>query len=400
MASDIPNRAPELLGVNISFLATALVANALRCYVRIRMVKAFGLDDWLMALATLSFTLYTSFSNAGIHYGTGRHHVDLTKENIRKATNRWWYCYMFYCVSMITSKLSIGWFLLRIAIKRIHSWIIYSAMAMSFIAGTVFFFVTMFQCNPISYFWDTDTQDGKCINIEIVIGLGYLYSAFSIISDFTFALLPAFLVWNLQLNRRTKMVLIPLLTMGCIASSAVVARVPYFQNLRNKDDFLWGTVDIAIWSTVEQGLAITAGSLATLRPLFSLILHRFGFNTGPSRQRPSNYGPQSPSASHILGSRRKPSQDLLDRYNLSTLTETACVKNSVILEVPEEAGRSPPSPSWFGRSKRASESQKKARGDNESEKSLQSRSSKESASRDPMHIVVSKTFAISNDKKR
>jgi hypothetical protein len=31
------------------------------------------------------------------------------------------------------------------------------------------------------------------------------------------------------------------------------------------------TIDIAIWSTTEQGLAITAGSLATLRPLFRLI---------------------------------------------------------------------------------------------------------------------------------
>ena len=117
---------------------------------------------------------------------------------------------------MITSKLSIGWFLLRIAIKRIHSWIIYAAMAMSVIAGVVFFFVTLFQCNPISYFWDKTTQDGECISMEIIIGLGYLYSVFSIISDFTFALIPAFLVWNLQLNRRTKMALIPLLTMGCM----------------------------------------------------------------------------------------------------------------------------------------------------------------------------------------
>lgn len=37
------------------------------------------------------------------------------------------------------------------------------------------------------------------------------------------------------------------------------------------------TTDIAIWSTTEGGLAIAAGSLACGRPLFKIILSRFGF---------------------------------------------------------------------------------------------------------------------------
>lgn len=50
----IPNRGPELAGVNISFLATAVIANTLRCFVRVKMVKAFGIDDYLMVAATVS----------------------------------------------------------------------------------------------------------------------------------------------------------------------------------------------------------------------------------------------------------------------------------------------------------------------------------------------------------
>jgi hypothetical protein len=50
----IPNRGPQLLGVNIAFLAAAVIANALRCYVRVRMVKAFGMDDWFMVGSTVS----------------------------------------------------------------------------------------------------------------------------------------------------------------------------------------------------------------------------------------------------------------------------------------------------------------------------------------------------------
>jgi hypothetical protein len=47
----VPDRGPELLGVNITFITTATIAYLLRCYVRVKMVKAFGLDDWLMGLA-------------------------------------------------------------------------------------------------------------------------------------------------------------------------------------------------------------------------------------------------------------------------------------------------------------------------------------------------------------
>lgn len=40
------------------------------------------------------------------------------------------------------------------------------------------------------------------------------------------------------------------------------------------------TLDTAIWSTIEQGLAISAGSLATTRPLFRLITSGFSPTTG------------------------------------------------------------------------------------------------------------------------
>lgn len=45
------------------------------------------------------------------------------------------------------------------------------------------------------------------------------------------------------------------------------------------------TVDIAIWSQTEQGLAIAAGSFATLRPLFRAVLAQFGLTqSGTARQ--------------------------------------------------------------------------------------------------------------------
>ncbi|KAF2704937.1 hypothetical protein K504DRAFT_104160 [Pleomassaria siparia CBS 279.74] len=432
--STVPNRGPVLVAVNITFVTAALLANVLRCFVRLHLVRAFGIDDWLMVVATVAFATYCSFSIAGVHFGTGRHHVDLSIHDITTATNCWWYCYLFYCISMICSKVSIGCLLLRIAVRRLHFWICYGAISISMVAGATFFFVTMFQCKPISFFWNKD-QHGSCIASTVIVGLAYLYSTFSIISDFTFALLPGFLVWNLQLKNRTKLALIPLLTMGCIASSAVIARLPYL-SMFNSPDFLWDTFDIAIWSSVEQGLAITAGSLATLRPLFHLAAHKFGISTH-SRTRASNYGGPSPFSSQVLQSPRRGS----NAKHLDTLMMSSALKSQpdtqsstpshtspeykeydISFKKPPTQHNarlkspnspiSPMSPGWYKplpkmgsglRSHRGSPVEKgKIAEDSESTKSLTERSlknSKETLDQDGMRIMVKKSFSVTDEQR-
>jgi hypothetical protein len=69
-------------------------------------------------------------------------------------------------------------------------------------------------------------------------------------------------------------------------------------------DFLWATVDVAIWSDIEQGLAITAGSMATLRPLYRQFSSRFGLSTGPTEsEKPT--GNRTPQWSPPISGRRQ-----------------------------------------------------------------------------------------------
>ncbi|ETS81131.1 hypothetical protein PFICI_06133 [Pestalotiopsis fici W106-1] len=323
MADAIENRGPQLAVVDYTFAILAFVTILLRCGVRLFIVRSFGLDDWLMSLAAVTFMLYCSFSLTGVSYGTGRHEADLPATNVSHGRMFWWLCYLMYCTTMILSKISIGYLLLRVAVKKIHAWIIYGAMVITGITCTIFFFVVIFQCSPVSFFWNKHQDNGTCINIEVIIGLAYLYSACSVITDFTFALLPAWIIMGLQLHRRTKFALIPLMAMGCVASAAVVVRFAYLPRFRDPD-FLWATLDIAIWSTVEQGLAIAAGSLATLRPLLRLLGWKLGLTTRPSHMH-SSYGKMGGSRSaHLSGhmsSRRRGSQGAADVLTMNSLKE-------------------------------------------------------------------------------
>lgn len=152
----------------------------------------------------------------GVKYGTGRHHWDLEPADEQKAMQAWWFCYLWYCLGMIASKISIGYFLLRITVRKLDIWIIYSVMSITVIAGAIFFFATLFQCNPVSFFWDRSLANGTCVNIEVIIALTYFYSACSVICDFTFAILPVFLIMSLRMDRKTRLALVPIVTMACV----------------------------------------------------------------------------------------------------------------------------------------------------------------------------------------
>ncbi|KAH9904261.1 hypothetical protein F4778DRAFT_731815 [Xylariomycetidae sp. FL2044] len=290
----IENRGPELFVVCVTLLTAAVLSSFLRCCTRLGIVRAFGADDWAMMAATISFILFVTCAITGIHYGTGRHFTDLETPDIMKAMMYWWFCYIFYAITMIASKISIGIFLLRLTVKQLHRLIIYVVVLLTVVAGLVFFFVTIFQCSPVSFFWTKTGGDtnGSCLDAGIIAALTYLYSAISVICDFTFAILPIFMIWGLQMDRKTKIALIPILSMACVASAAVVVRFAYIERFKDPD-FLWATLDIAIWSTTEQGLAITAGSLATIRPLYYRVAMRMGFGSTPVGEPPSYDMPQT-----------------------------------------------------------------------------------------------------------
>ncbi|KAF2265739.1 hypothetical protein CC78DRAFT_598319 [Lojkania enalia] len=293
------DRGPELRATCMSFVILALISVLLRIYVRLHIVKAFGWDDAWMVVAMLSFIMFTTTAIGGVHYGTGRHMAELSDENIFMAMRYWWLCYISYCISMISVKVSIGLFLLRVTVSRVHRWIIYIAMGATAVTGSVFFFATLLQCNPISYFWDK-SQPGTCLNMDVIIGLTFWYSAVSALCDFTFGLLPVFLVWRLNMDRRTKIALVPLLSMGCVASTAVLVRMAFVTKFRSPD-FLYDTVDIAIWSDIEQGLAITAGSLATLRPLYRMASQRLGWSNSDTNRKPTAETPRKKPSNRPFG---------------------------------------------------------------------------------------------------
>ncbi|KAJ2895661.1 integral membrane protein [Zalerion maritima] len=282
-------RGIDLFTVQLVFVLLALLFTFLRVYVKVFMVKKTTPDDWTMYAATGMYVPYAVIAIYGIFVGgTGKHSVHLTPSGAAIALRSWYLCEVLYVPVSALARTSIALFLLRITNNRYHRWILYATLFTMFAISVVFFFVMTFQCSPPSYFWEQVLgAEGKCIPSDIVPNTTIAHSVICAVCDWTFGLLPVAMLWKVQLNRRTKVGVAVLLGMGIVAGVALIVRIPYIRFLAISTDFLFETIDVAIWTVMEPGLGIMAGCAATMRPLikawgFGPRSRQYAYNTNNS----------------------------------------------------------------------------------------------------------------------
>lgn len=124
------------------------------------------------------------------------------------------------------------------------------------------------------------------------------------------------------------------------ASSATIVRFPYLNSLTDIDDFLYATSDVAIWSSVETGIGITAAAVATLRPLLRTF---FGSSSsapghGTSARQWHRTGSQ-PHKSHYMrstGVHGDEAFDLCD-HSRKQIGVTTVIENGQKMDIDTEA---------------------------------------------------------------
>ncbi|KAB8268070.1 hypothetical protein BDV30DRAFT_231018 [Aspergillus minisclerotigenes] len=154
-------------------------------------------------------------------------------------------------------------------------------MVLSTITGALLFFFAIFQCSPISFYWDKEGVQGICRR-DTEVKIMYFYSVIDVIFDIAIGILPAIFIRKLKLDRRTKLGIAGLLGLGCIACAAVIARIP-FLHLMTEESFLYETTMVAVCSDVETGLGIMAGCFMVMRRGFSF------FNKSNEKDIPKGY---------------------------------------------------------------------------------------------------------------
>lgn len=276
------DRGNQLVYTAVIFLTLSWVAVMLRCFVRIHLLKAFKIDDWLLVIGELNFILTLAMVLAGVKYGLGKHNIAVPVEPRIEAMKYQAIATITYTVVMAFIKLSIGFFLLRFTIDRRYVFIINLFMVIVAIWTIGIFFVNLLQCKPIKFQWDFRIK-GTCISPKSYIIVTWIWSILSIITDWFYALIPIPMIWPILTQRRTKLLVALPLSFGVFASVATIIRIKFLSGVLDYSDILYAPTDTMIWTIVEPGVAIIAASMATMKPLVEgLITGRFYTTTTTS----------------------------------------------------------------------------------------------------------------------
>lgn len=67
-------------------------------------------------------------------------------------------------------------------------------MATVSVFSVFYFFLILFQCHPVSYFWaQYSGEKGSCVNPVVIADSTYAHSAVSVAADWTLGILPIFI---------------------------------------------------------------------------------------------------------------------------------------------------------------------------------------------------------------
>ncbi|KAG9593766.1 hypothetical protein KCU77_g6690, partial [Aureobasidium melanogenum] len=151
------DRSGQILGVAIAFLIPTAISTALRVYTRTKVLRSqAGRDDVAMVLAFALYLIYLVCQLSGVAHGSGKKRYLIDDHTAQKGLMYWFFCEISYTLATATLKISIGLFLLRIAVDRTHIWIIRWIMIFNVLFGVPYCLLVTFQCKPVSFWWDLD----------------------------------------------------------------------------------------------------------------------------------------------------------------------------------------------------------------------------------------------------
>ncbi|KAH9207631.1 hypothetical protein DL95DRAFT_395890 [Leptodontidium sp. 2 PMI_412] len=320
---DRSTNAPSILAVNGVFFGFTVVVMAARIYVRAVMLKTIGTDDWLILAATLCGAGVFACFVGETHNGKGMHAASIRPDEFVRYFHWTYFHSIIVTVGISLVKLSVGFFLLRLATgkpHRIFLWcVIAFLVAFTFSsAGTI-----AFSCIPIRASWDRMSEpDAKCFSTRTFTNIGLFNSIVNIITDVLFASLPIPIVWKLQVNMRTKLSLICILSLGYFACVCSIVKTTIQVNVL-KDPDSTRKDRYSIWNAIELYVGLLAASLPALRPLFKSMLDLRTRATASSNAQRHKYYMQEDG----IGMNSLPGQGTrASKYNVRVTTRSQTTK--------------------------------------------------------------------------
>ncbi|KAK1590466.1 uncharacterized protein LY79DRAFT_659512 [Colletotrichum navitas] len=256
----------ETSGVHIATVALVLTAMSLvimsmRLYVRVIMLNAAGLDDWVIVVTWVAACGFAIVSTIQTKWGLGLQNIaDMPSQNLYNFGLLQYAGAPFYISSILGFKISLLLSYLRFIPKGAYRIGTFITMGMCVAYHFMFLVVQINLCTPIAKQWDPTITNGSCIP-----GVPF-YTAMSLLTiffDLVVMFLPFPVLASSKIQKRKKVVLLGLFGLGAFITVIQIIRIQTVRALANYLD----SAPLIMWSAVESNLGIIVCCVPTLAPL-------------------------------------------------------------------------------------------------------------------------------------
>ncbi|KAJ1710012.1 hypothetical protein NYO67_7851 [Aspergillus flavus] len=324
-SANIPSdsRAPHILAIIGSLTGLSGLLVALRCFVRLFLLRKFLPDDGVIVASLLcAFGVLACFIGES-HHGVGLFSDDIKPEDFQILSEYMFYHAIVIVLGISLVKVSLALFLLRFAspnknLKRF----ITGALVFLIIFTVACILTLIFQCLPVRAAWDFSLRENaRCYSMKTYLSIGEFNSAINIATDFVFATLPAFMFYKVQVNKRTRVSLMGILSLGYFACAAGIVKTVLQSQIFDEPD-PYRDCQYLIWNCIELNVGIIAASFPTIKPLVkSVIGTTLSFTSGvrSGKRNGQGYHVRSSYIMHSLQQNRTVNEDHKYSVQIGTL---------------------------------------------------------------------------------
>jgi hypothetical protein len=295
------DRATTYDTTSIVLIVISSAVVALRIGYKLLATRSLASDDYVVLL----LLLISIPSIAVTHYGTvpngiGRDVWTLTPTQITHFLYFFYVMAILYFAQVMLIKICLLLFYLRIFPARPVRRLLWGTVGFSVFFGVFFVILAIFQCTPISFFWEQwdHEHEGKCLNSNAI---AWANAGISIALDIWMLAIPLAQLKTLNLHWKKKIgvalmfcvgtlyvVPVPSCSLSRLTPSSVtvvsIIRLRALVTFAKSNNPTWDNFPVSLWSTVE----ISVGIMCTCMPTLRLLLVRLFPVLGGSSYGKSN----------------------------------------------------------------------------------------------------------------
>ncbi|KAL4808400.1 CFEM domain-containing protein [Aspergillus unguis] len=251
---------------NIVGIVVAILSVAMRLVYR-SIDKQLGWDDFTIVLSLLFAAAVSGIGIKLKDYGLGRDIWTVPFDDIRQTLKLFFIEEELYCICIALVKVSMLILYLRLFPNKRLRIAVYATMVATALWGIIAFFVLLFSCKPISYYWNEwdGEHKGTCLSHNNIL---LAHSTINIVLDVIIVCLPMPVLLKLQMPIGKRLGIISMFAVGIAVTVISIMRLVETVGFNSTENPTKDFVPVGIWSLLEFDVAIMCACMPAFRALF------------------------------------------------------------------------------------------------------------------------------------